>query len=643
MRYTSLPLRQKVLLWGVTASAVVLMSTATLFVMSMQARSELGRATGAYVADQGNADAITRALLRQTVRISGLHHAPTPEARAGFEDAGEEVEALLRRFLLGDLSPTERVQLEQVRESHQRMEVAAARMTELHARGEGEEGNRAHEELLTHSLTLLTSLDGYLRLRGARLEALEARQDRLFELLILGIGALGMAILVGSLLVALLIRRRIAAPLEELARATEEIEKGNFAVRVTPGPDPEFRLLAERFHRMGAGVRRSQEELIQSEKLSAMGRMTAGLAHELNNPLAGVLGYAQLLADELRECGGPDGEALHRQYLEPILTEGARAHHLVRNFLDFSRPSGVEVGAISLKRCFEVVLSLRQFAFRQADVELSVHPVPDLQVRADEQMLQGVFLNLLNNALDALQEAPNPRLEVRFEQSEGEVEIVFQDNGPGMDRPERVFEAFYTTKPLGKGTGLGLSLAHQAVEHFGGRLRGENRAQGGAIFRVTLLLAPPSAGTLEAPASSPPEMVEEGTPPPLNGAPRILVVEDEAPLRHLHEKILSRLQPGSLHLAASAAEAREILARETVDLILCDIRMPDEDGLHFYSWLRRTRPELAEHHFLFVTGDVRGEDVRVLADQEPERFIQKPFRLEEYLERVLRGLEGIRR
>lgn len=516
------------------------------------------------------------------------------------------------------------------------------------------------------------------------MSALQERQEAAFRVFYLGGGFLAFLLVVAGLVLASLLHRRIARPLEALAHATDQVGAGDLSVRLSPARDQEIQALVLGFNRMAESLehttadlerrnqelsstlqalQEAQEELIQAEKLSAMGRMTAGLAHELNNPLAGVVGHGQLLAEELaRGTGGKDAPVLE-EHLTPLLREAERAKGLVRTFLHLARRAEARLHPVDLRAALQGVVTLREAAYRQSGLHLGVGEIPGVRVQADEQMLQGIFLNLVNNALDAMATLPpeagrgaapggGNRDGVRESalwihgRIQGErVRLVFEDDGPGLERPDRVFEPFYTTKPVGAGTGLGLALAHRFALAFGGEIRAENRPEGGARFVLDLRVSTQAdaaadplgeaawggrreEGSRPAPGRLPPPpfALDPGT------RPGVLVVEDEETLRQLQERLLRRL-PVQVHMASNAEEARRLLDTQEVDVILCDVKMPGESGLDLYRWLQRTAPDRLRG-FLFVTGDVNAPELSELAGREPALFLHKPFNVSEYLERV---------
>jgi CheY-like chemotaxis protein len=250
--------------------------------------------------------------------------------------------------------------------------------------------------------------------------------------------------------------------------------------------------------------------------------------------------------------------------------------------------------------------------------------------------MQQVFLNIANNAFDAMRPLGRGTLRIAAEVDGDFVTVYCDDDGPGIMRPDRIFEPFYTTKPVGTGTGLGLALAHQYVTEVGGSVRAENRADGGARFVVRLPLAPPETqpapGLAARTATALPAPAERVTT--AGGHPaRILVVDDEATLRRLQARLLERID-ASVFVAADVDEAEAVIRSRELDLIISDIKMPGEkNGLDLFAWIQRERPELAAR-FLFVTGDVTDTDIARVAAQYPNQVVRKPFLVNEYLAQV---------
>ncbi len=242
--------------------------------------------------------------------------------------------------------------------------------------------------------------------------------------------------------------------------------------------------------------RRREEQMRQAEKLAALGELVAGVAHEMNNPLAGISAFAELL---LEEPGGSALGAEDREAVRLIKREADRATAVVRDLLTFARQAAPAWGPVALDALLERTVRVRAYAARAAGVDLRLEVERDLPpVRGDERKLQQVFINLIANAEHALRGSAGGerRVTVRaWRAAPGRVGVRVSDTGPGVP-PEvlgRVFEPFFTTKPPGEGTGLGLSVSYGIVQAHGGELRGHNLPGGGAAFDVLLPVSAPEA------------------------------------------------------------------------------------------------------------------------------------------------------
>lgn len=229
-------------------------------------------------------------------------------------------------------------------------------------------------------------------------------------------------------------------------------------------------------------------QLLRSEKLAAIGQLVAGVAHELNNPLASIVGYSELMTDEIKD--GPS-----RQKLEKMLREAHRMKRIIENLLRFARQNNLEKKSANLQALLQDVLALREYHIRNHDVELNVRVEPDLPpVALDEDQFKQILLNLLNNSIDALEGRREKRISIEAVRRENRVLFRFDDNGPGFRDPNRAFDPFYTTKPVGKGTGLGLSICYGIVKEHGGDIQAANLERGGA--RIVLELPAEAAAAL---------------------------------------------------------------------------------------------------------------------------------------------------
>ncbi len=242
-------------------------------------------------------------------------------------------------------------------------------------------------------------------------------------------------------------------------------------------------------------LRNAQEQLLQSEKMSALGRMISGVAHELNNPLTAMLGYAQLLeGEELSERA--------KDFLAKLYKQTQRTQRIVQNLLSFSRQRKPQKGEINLAQAVEETLALREFDLKLNRILVHKSFLPVSPVIADGHQLEQVFLNIINNAADAMQEnGQGGNLEVSIFEDRGFACVQFHDSGPGIAEIGRIFDPFYTTKKVGKGTGLGLSICYGILKEHEGEIIASNHERNGAVFQVRLPLAPrndnPPAGAPE--------------------------------------------------------------------------------------------------------------------------------------------------
>jgi len=226
-----------------------------------------------------------------------------------------------------------------------------------------------------------------------------------------------------------------------------------------------------------------QAKLMHSEKMAATGQLVSGVAHEVNNPLTAILGFADLLMEN------PEVPESARKDLRVILQEAHRTKQIVQNLLSFARQVPPQRKPVQLNTILRRTLQLRAYDLHSRGVEVIEQLDPDLpQVIGDSHQLQQVFLNILNNAYDAVRDTGRPaRIEIKTAKVANFVEVWFRDNGYGISFPERIFDPFFTTKEIGKGTGLGLSICYGIVhEHEGEILSYNNPDQEGATFIVRL-------------------------------------------------------------------------------------------------------------------------------------------------------------
>ncbi|WP_326537131.1 ATP-binding response regulator [Pseudorhodoferax sp.] len=368
-----------------------------------------------------------------------------------------------------------------------------------------------------------------------------------------------------------------------------------------------------------AQIDRQREALRQSEKLSAMGTLLAGVAHELNNPLAIVMGRASLL--EEKADGGPAQDDARR-----IREAAERCGRIVRTFLNMARQKPPSRSAVQINDTVRAAADMLGYTLRSHGIQVNLQladAMPDVQ--ADPDQLGQVVLNLMVNAQQAMESLPGPRvlsLSTGVEASrpgaagrEPRVWLRVADTGPGVPAAarERLFEPFFTTKAAGFGTGLGLSVSRSIVREHGGDLVLEPR-DGGAVFRMSL---PISGGA--APTRQPVPL----DPATAEGHHRVLVVDDEAEIADLMRAVLEGAG-FDVATAESGAVALEMLAEARFDAIVSDVRMPDIDGAALWRAVREQHPLLAGR-MLFVSGDTLSSQARQVLEETRCPSLDKPF------------------
>jgi signal transduction histidine kinase len=261
------------------------------------------------------------------------------------------------------------------------------------------------------------------------------------------------------------------------------------------------RLLAQSEHSI-ENLQRLQAQLVQSEKLVSLGQLAAGAAHEINNPLTAILGFSDLLADD------PLLPDKARGLASKIRDQARRTKTLVGNLLSFARQVPPERTLLDINTVVTNAVQLRALDLRSGTTRVDLQLESVLPgVRGDGNQLMQVFFNIVSNAIDAMEAAHGGVLTVKTMRDRSNVVVHFSDTGPGIKEPHRVFDPFYTTKPVGKGTGLGLSICFGIVQEHAGRILCYNRQEGGAVFRVELPAAlaatPPRELQLASPSPSP--------------------------------------------------------------------------------------------------------------------------------------------
>jgi PAS domain S-box-containing protein len=374
-------------------------------------------------------------------------------------------------------------------------------------------------------------------------------------------------------------------------------------------------------------LRRTQEQLLQSEKMVAVGQLISGVAHELNNPLTAILGYGELLAS------GHFLNAQGAEYVGKIYKQAQRTHRIVHNLLSFARQHKPERLPVNLNQILEDTLALREYDLRANNIKVHREFGRDLPpISADAHQLQQVFLNMLNNAVDAVLELPQMGelwLRTSHDSAENRLIVEFIDNGPGVADLLKVFDPFYTTKPVGKGTGLGLSICYGIVTEHGGEITARNILPRGAGF------------TIQLPVSTPmPQLAYvKGDAGDYKSLGRILLVEGEDIVLGLEREFL-RPHFRSVYAVRNTREAISLLESERFDLVVTEWKAKgDFSGSEFYNWICGHQPELSNRVIFVIPGNSGMETVPIGIERACS-FLRKPFEVEELLAVVRQALHA---
>jgi two-component system NtrC family sensor kinase len=420
----------------------------------------------------------------------------------------------------------------------------------------------------------------------------------------------------------------------------EEIEVpamgGTFQLSVSPWYDKNNRL-AGSIHvaKDVTNEKLLRQQLIQSEKLSALGELISGIAHELNNPLTGVMGYSQLL--QLRK----DLDERARENVFKINNLALRCHKIVQNLLSFARKQKPERTLSNINDILERTVELRNYELSVNNIEI----VRELdrclpQTIADAHQLQHVFLNVITNAEHAMMQAHGRgRLVIRSRTDAQNNRIVVEiiDDGPGIQEAHlsKIFNPFFTTKEVGKGTGLGLSLSYGIIKEHGGDIYALSKPGEGATFVIEL----PIITRLPDDASMFPQMVPQSLEfDGLVRDKRILIVDDEKYILDFFAEIF-KMVPVQVDTADDGRVAMEKLTKNNYDLIITDLKMPQMSGRELFEWVKRKRPHLARR-IIFVTGDTFSAETDSFIGESPNLYLAKPFKIEEVKEVIQQTLEN---
>jgi nitrogen-specific signal transduction histidine kinase/CheY-like chemotaxis protein len=366
---------------------------------------------------------------------------------------------------------------------------------------------------------------------------------------------------------------------------------------------------------------RMQSRLLVSDRMASVGTLAAGVAHEINNPLAYVKANLDLIAEELRREGEPgDGNARLAQMAGDARQGVSRVQKIVGDLKRFSRGDEEVRASLDLGRVLGLAVNMTTNEIRHRGRLIENYGVTP-PVEGDESRLAQVFINLLVNAAQALPEGNVERNTIEITTStdrEGRAVVAIRDSGSGIAPAVlgRIFDPFFTTKPVGAGTGLGLSICHGIVTGLGGDIEVESELDRGTTFRVRL----PSA---RRPASTPIPPSRQVTVRTRRGS--ILIVDDDPLVGNSLRRVLH--QHHEITVVSNGKLAIErIRSGQHFDLVLCDLMMPEMSGMVLYSELSEIAPKLSEK-IIFITGGAFTPEANRFLEEHHTRVIEKPFEL----------------
>jgi signal transduction histidine kinase/CheY-like chemotaxis protein len=441
-------------------------------------------------------------------------------------------------------------------------------------------------------------------------------------------------IFIGSAIVLFFINRA-TAPLRELHAAAEAVGRGDFSQRVNILSRDEFGELGHAFNQMTENIELSQSklkhtvetlkttqaQLIQSEKLSAVGEFVAGVAHELNNPLAAVMGFSEMLRNA-------DVGEKHARHLDLVFKSAQRCQKIVQSLLSFARRAAPERRPVSVNHLIEDVLEMIAYPLRTSNVKVVTQFAAKLPVvLADGHQIQQVVLNIINNARQAIESHKGSgRISITTTFDVHFVRVFIEDNGPGIapENLKRIFDPFFTTKEVGKGTGLGLSLCYGMIREHGGNILVSSQLGSGATFTIELPVAD-EAAWFETSFMTKTTTATNKLDAREGSGKKILVVDDEEFILQMIKEELVRHGYDVVTVVNGESALGEIRAKK-FDAIVCDLKMPGLNGRQVYERLREENPDMSRR-MAFVTGDIVGDQLRDFLEAEKRPCLTKPFSL----------------
>jgi len=378
--------------------------------------------------------------------------------------------------------------------------------------------------------------------------------------------------------------------------------------------------------------KQAEQQALVNAKLASVGELVAGVAHEINNPLTGIIGYAQLLADR------QDVPQSVKEDLQKIYEESQRTVRIVQNLLRFARQYKPEKSLVDINELVGRTLELEAYKMRTSNVELSTKLAADIPLMlADYNQLQQVILNIITNAQQAITETRRKgKIAVTTEVVEDYVRVSIADNGPGIsaDNITKIFDPFFTTKPAGSGSGLGLSVCHGIITEHGGNIYPESTPGKGTTFIIELPIATGEQGVIKEEKAA----KKKSRRPRRKTTDNILIVEDEPAIRDVLTRTLSA-KGYQVQAVSDGKAGLDKLAKNAYDLIFTDLKMPGMSGIELYESIKKKYPALVKS-VVFITGDVMTGDTAKFLNSAGRPYLVKPFDSKDMagvMEKVLAG------
>jgi len=374
----------------------------------------------------------------------------------------------------------------------------------------------------------------------------------------------------------------------------------------------------------------AEEQVVTTSKLASIGELAAGVAHEINNPLTSIMGYAQLLLDV------QDITPEIKRDLRTIHEESQRMARIVQNLLRFARRYKAEKSHVDINDLIQRTLELRSYELKTSNIVVSTKFAPDLpKILADYNQIQQVILNIVTNAEQAMLGSKRKgKITITTGIAENNVQIRIADNGPGI-APEnvgKVFEPFFTTKEAGSGSGLGLSVCHGIIAEHGGNVYAESLFGKGTTFIIDLPVLAEGQTDIEKEAVG----GREHKLPEQEVTGSILIVEDETFTSDLISRVLSERGHRSEAVPDGKAALKK-LEENLYDICLLDLKMPEMSGIELYGIIKKRYPKLAKR-VVFATGDIVAIETQEFLVSTGRKYLAKPFDYRELIEVIEEGL-----